>query len=99
MFLKSDIGINPTGGRRWETAILFKPFNGWCALVKGGPIFPHAGNGRQVYLRGVPNVKVDGSMLRRGKSFSILDAFAMGVEVCPIDISPSATLKNTAEPV
>jgi hypothetical protein len=52
----------------------------------------HAGNGKEVHLPGVPNVKVDGYCAVTGEVFEYLRFFCTDVNICPIDISPSATL-------
>ena len=53
----------------------------------------HAGNGREVNLPRVPNLKVDGYCAET-KYFSISGAFGMGVFTCPIDKLPSVRLKK-----
>ena len=50
----------------------------------------HAGNGREVRLDGVQNVKVDG-YCKDTKSLSTSGVFGMGVFACPIDTNPFAT--------
>jgi hypothetical protein len=48
----------------------------------------HAGNGREMHLQGVPNVKLTGIVKRQKKFLSISVVFGMGVIACPIDINP-----------
>ena len=46
------------------------------------------GNGREVHLPGVINVKLDGYSAETNEDFEYLGFFfGMGVVVCPIDIS------------
>jgi hypothetical protein len=53
----------------------------------------HAGNGREVHFNGVPNVKVDGYCAETREVFEHQVCFWQGgVNVCPIDLSQSATL-------
>ena len=52
----------------------------------------HAGNGSEVHLPRVTNAKVDGYCADTREVFEYLGCFGSGVNVCPIDISPSATL-------
>jgi hypothetical protein len=54
----------------------------------------HVGNGREMYLLGVPNVKVDGYCQETKKVFEYLGCFGMGVIACPIDLNPLVTLRN-----
>jgi hypothetical protein len=45
----------------------------------------HAGNGREVHLPGLPNVKIDGNCAETREVFEYLGCFGTGVDVCPID--------------
>ena len=53
----------------------------------------HAGNGREVHLPGVPNVKFDGYCVLTTEVFENLWCFCTSVNIYPIDICPSPTLK------
>ena len=44
----------------------------------------HAGNGREVHLPGLPNVKVDRYSPKTKEVFEYLGCFGMGVPACPI---------------
>jgi len=46
------------------------------------------------HLPGVPNVKFDGYCAETRNFLSTFGVFGMGVDVCPMDISPSATMER-----
>jgi hypothetical protein len=50
----------------------------------------HTGNGREVHLPRVPNLM--GIVYRLRRYLSTWGVFCMGVHVCPIGTTPSATL-------
>ena len=52
----------------------------------------HAGNGREVHLPRVTNVKVDEYCGETNEIFEYLGFFGMGVLACEIDTSPSVKL-------
>jgi len=54
----------------------------------------HPGNGREVHLAGIHNIKFDGYCQETNKVFEYLGCFGMGVYACPIDINPLATLRK-----
>ena len=61
MFLKSDtVGIIPRGGYRIGDRQSVEALQGWTYIGRTRNNVTHAGNGREVHLPGVPNVKVDG---------------------------------------
>ena len=54
----------------------------------------HAGNGREINLPWVLNVKVDGYSAKTREVFEYLRCFGMGVPECPINTSPLLTKKK-----
>jgi len=61
MFLKSDtVGIIPRGGYRIGDRKTVEALQGWTGIGRTRNNVIHAGNGREVHLPGVRNVKVDG---------------------------------------
>ena len=93
MFLKPDtVGIIPRaryqmGDRQPVEALK------WLSYIdRTSNNITHAGNGREVHLPGLANVKVEGTVQRLEKSLSTRGVFGTGVNVYPIDICPSATL-------
>ena len=48
----------------------------------------HAGNGNEVHLAGVPNVKFNGYDPKTKEVFEYLGCFGMCVSACPMDTSP-----------
>ena len=67
----------------------------WLAYIGRTRInITHASNGREVHLPRVRNVKLDGYCTETREIFEYLECFGMGVNVSPIDISPSAALKK-----
>ena len=65
----------------------------WLAyMVRRRNNVTHAGNGSEVHLAGVPNVKVDGYCKDTNEVFEYPGFFlGMGVFDCPIDTSPLVT--------
>jgi hypothetical protein len=60
MFLNPDsVGIIPRAGYRMGDKQSIEGLE-WLAYIGREKNIIHAGNGREVYLAGVPNVKVDG---------------------------------------
>ena len=92
-FQKPDsLGIIPREGYRMRERHSVEALQ-WLAYIAGTRNnVTHAGKGREVYLPGVQNVKVDGYCTER--SLSNWGDFSMGVLVCPIDASPFATLRK-----
>jgi len=83
MFLKPDtVGFISRGCTEWESASLLKPFNVWCTLVEQ-ETDSHDGNGREVNLPGVKNVKVDGNCEERKEVFEYLGCFWHGCQCMP----------------
>ena len=93
MFLKPDtVGIIPKavyrmGNRQSVEALQWLAYNGQTRKN-----ITHAGYGREVNFPSVPNVKVDGYCAETREVFEYLGCFGTGINVCPIDINPSATL-------
>jgi len=93
MFLKPDtVGIIPRAGYRMGDRQSVEALQ-WLAYI--GPTrnnITHAGNGREIHLPRVPNVKVDGYCAETREVLEYVGCFGTGVNLCPIDISPRATL-------
>jgi hypothetical protein len=72
MFLKPDtVGIIPRGGYRMGNSQSLEPIQ-WLAYIgRTWDDVIHAGNGREVHLPGVPNVKVDGYSAKTRRCLSI----------------------------
>ena len=89
MFLKTDtVGIIPKAGYRQAVEALQ-----WLAYIgRTKNNITHTGNGREVHLPSVPNVRIDVYCAELGKSFRTWDVFVTIINVCPIDLRPSATL-------
>jgi len=90
-FLKSDVSIIPSycmGDRHSVQGLQSLAYSGrTCNII-------HAGNGREVHLAWVPNVKVDAYCQEINEVLEYLGCFAMGVFACPIYINPLATLRK-----
>jgi hypothetical protein len=59
----------------------------------------HAGNGREVHLAGVPNVKVVGYCAETNEVFEYIGCFWHGCFARPIDTNPLARLRNLCRTV
>jgi len=71
MFLKPDtVGINPRAGYRIGDRQSIEGLQ-WLAYMGRTCKIIRAGNGREMHLPGVPNVKVDGIVKRQKKFLSI----------------------------
>ena len=79
MFLKPDcVGVIPRGVYRMGDRLSVKPLQ-WLAYVgRTRNNVTHAGNGRDVHLAGVPNVKVDGYCQETNEVFEYLRCFWHG---------------------
>jgi len=72
MFLKPDsVGINPKGGYRMGDGKSVEALQ-WLAYIGRTRYISHAGNGTEVRLDGVPNLKVDGYCEERNEVFEYL---------------------------
>ena len=91
IFLKPDtVGIIPRGGYRLGERQSIEALQ-WLAYIgRRRNNVTHAGNGREVRLAGLPNLKVDGIVKRRMRSLNTSGVFGTGVPVCPIDTNPLA---------
>jgi hypothetical protein len=65
----------------------------WLAYMERIRKIIHAGNGREMHLPGVPNVKIC-EYCDTKEVFEKLCCFGMGVFACPIDIKPLVTLRK-----
>jgi len=94
MFLKPDaVGIIPRAGCRMGERQSIEGLQ-WLSYIGRTRKIINAGNGREVHLAGVHNVKVDGYCRETNEVFEYLGCFGMGVFACPIDINPLATLRK-----
>ena len=66
----------------------------WTKISRTRNKFPHAGSGREVHLPAVPNVKDEWYCAEAMEVFEYLGCFGLGVNVCPVDISLTETLKD-----
>jgi hypothetical protein len=84
IFLKPDsVGINPTEGYRMGDRQSFEAFQ-WLAYIgQTRNNVTHAGNGREVHLHGVPNVKGDGYCEETNEVFEYLGCFWHGCPCMP----------------
>jgi hypothetical protein len=90
VFLKPDtVGRIPRGGYRLGDRQSAEPLQ-WTGRTRDD--ITHAGNGREVHLAGLPNLKVDGFSAKTNEVFSIWGVFGTGVPVCPIGTNLLATL-------
>ena len=95
MFLKPDtVCIIPREGTEWKTASLLKLFNGGCKLVGRWTVLLMQEMERTLIYLGYQMWKATGTVQGTMNSLSTLRVFGMGVDVCPIDINPSATLEK-----
>jgi len=85
MFLKPDtVGIIPRGGYRMDDCQSVEAIQ-WLAYIgQTRDDVIHAGNGREVHLPGLPNVKVDGYSLKTQEVLDYLDCYWHG---CPCMIN------------
>ena len=91
MFLKPNtVGIISRGGYRLRDYQSIEALQRLAFIGRTRNNVPHAGNGRNVHLTGLPNLKVDGYCEGTNEVFNYLGYFRMGVPVCPIDTSPLA---------
>jgi len=83
MFLKPDsVGIIPRGGYRMGGRQSVEALQ-WLAYIGRTRNISHAGNGREVRLAGVPNVKVDGYCEETNEVFQYLGCFWHGCLCVP----------------
>ena len=83
MFLKPDpVGIIPRGGYRMGDRQSLEALQ-WLAYIgQSRSNIVHAGNGREVHLDRVPNVKVDGYCQETNEVFEYLGCFWHGCPSC-----------------
>ena len=95
MFLKPDtVGIIPRGGYRLSDRQSIEAFQ-WLAYIgQTRDDVIHAGNGREVHLPRVPNVKVDGYSPNTQEVFEYLGCYWHGAHACQIGTSPLAVQKK-----
>ena len=83
MFQKPDsVGIIPRGGYRLGNRQSVEALQ-WLAYIGRTRNISHAGNGREVRLAGVPNVKVDGYCEETNEVFQYLGCFWHGCLCVP----------------
>jgi hypothetical protein len=94
MFLKPDtVGIILKAGYRMGDRQSIEGLQ-WLAYMRRTRKIIHAGNGREMHLPGVPNVKVEVYCQETKEVFEYLGCFGMGVFACPIDINPLVALRK-----
>jgi len=71
----------------------------WLAYMGRTRKIIHAGNGREMHLPGVPNIKVDGYCQETKEVFEYLDCFWHGCLCMPNRHKPIGNRGNTGEQV
>jgi hypothetical protein len=94
MFLNPDtVGIIPRAGYRMGDRQSIEGLQWLAYMVRTRKII-HAGNGREMHLPGVPNVKVDVYCQETKEVFEYHGFFFFFFFACPIDINPLLTLRK-----
>ena len=97
MFLKPDAaGIIPRAGYRMGDRQSIKGLQ-WLAYMGRTRKIIHAGNGKEMHLPGVPNVKVDGYCQETKEVFEYLGCFWHGCLCMPNRHKPIGNTEETLE--
>jgi hypothetical protein len=97
MFLKPDtVGIIPRAGYRMGDKQSIEGLK-WLAYIGRDKNIIHAGSGREVYLAGVPNVKVDGYCKDTNEVFEYLLCFWHGCLCMPNRHAPIGSTNETLQ--
>ena len=88
IFLKPNTaGIIPRGGYRTGDLQSIEPLQWFAYIGQTRSNVTHDGNGREVHLSALHNLKVDGYCAETNEVFKYPGLFGTGVYVCPIDTS------------
>jgi hypothetical protein len=96
MFLKPDTRYYPESGVSHEDKQSIKGLK-WLAYIGRNKNIIHAGNGREVHLAGVPNVKVGGYCKDTNEVFEYLGCFWHGCLCMPNRHSPIGNTNKTLQ--
>jgi hypothetical protein len=84
MFLKPDtVGLIPRGGYRLGDRQSAEALQWLAYLGRTRDDITHAGNGREVHLAGLRNLKVDGFSAKTNEVFEYLGCFSHGCPCMP----------------